>query len=87
VQYPLPYCFILALEFIPKDVEEKVVKDTTPKRFGKIIDIPGLITLILTVSTFMLSITFLGGGNRPVNWIILDFLGYRNRIDCGVLRH
>ena len=49
-------------------------KDTSPKGFSKIIDIPGLITLILTVSTFMLSITFLGGGTDQsigLFWIFL----------------
>jgi MFS family permease len=61
IPFALLFLFLL-WKFIPKVVEEKVVKDTSPKGFSKIIDIPGLITLILTVSTFMLSITFLGGG-------------------------
>jgi len=66
--------FFLLWKFIPKDGEEKIVKDTKPRHFSKIIDIPGLITLILTVSTFMLSITFLGQGSDEsigLFWIFL----------------
>ena len=73
IPFALLFLFLL-WKFIPKVVEEKVVKDTTPKRFSKIVDIPGLITLILTVSTFMLSITFLGGGTDQsigLFWIFL----------------
>ena len=46
---------------------------TESKHQGKIIDIPGIITLILTVSTFMLSITFLGGSAETISlfWIFL----------------
>ena len=61
IPFALLFLFLL-WKFIPKVVEEKVVKDSSPKHFSKIIDIPGLITLILTTSTFMLSFTFLGGG-------------------------
>jgi MFS family permease len=73
IPFALLFLFLL-WKFIPKVVEEKVVKDTSPKGFSKIIDIPGLITLILTVSTFMLSITFLGGGTDQsigLFWIFL----------------
>jgi MFS family permease len=72
---PFSFLFLFLLwKFIPKVGEEKIVKDTSPKHFSKIIDIPGLITLILTVSTFMLSITFLGGGTDQsigLFWIFL----------------
>jgi MFS family permease len=61
IPFSLLFLFLL-WKFIPKISEEKVVKDTAPRRFTKIIDIPGLITLILTTSTFMLGFTFLGGG-------------------------
>ena len=46
---------------------------TESKHQGKIIDIPGITTLILTVSTFMLSITFLGGSSETISlfWIFL----------------
>jgi MFS family permease len=73
IPFALLFLFLL-WKFVPKVVEEKVVKDTSPKHFSKIIDIPGLITLILTVSTFMLSITFLGGGTDQsilLFWIFL----------------
>ena len=46
---------------VPNVAEDKDGKDI-PKRHGKAIDIPGVITLVLTVSTFMLAITFLGKG-------------------------
>lgn len=72
---PFSFLFLFLLwKFIPKVGEEKIVKDTSPKHFSKVIDIPGLITLILTVSTFMLSITFLGGGTDQsigLFWIFL----------------
>jgi MFS family permease len=72
---PFSFLFLFLLwKFIPKGAEEKIVKDTSRKHFSKIIDIPGLITLILTVSTFMLSITFLGGGTDQsigLFWIFL----------------
>ena len=72
---PFSFLFLFLLwKFIPKVGEEKIVKDTNPKHFSKIVDIPGLITLILTVSTFMLSITFLGGGTDQsigLFWVFL----------------
>lgn len=62
IPFALLFLFLL-WKFIPKVGEVKVVKeDTSPRHFSKIIDIPGLITLILTTSTFMLGFTFLGGG-------------------------
>jgi MFS family permease len=73
IPFSLLFLFLL-WKFIPKVGEEKIVKDTSPKHFSKIIDIPGLITLVLTVSTFMLSITFLGGGTDQsigLFWIFL----------------
>jgi MFS family permease len=73
IPFSLLFLFLL-WKFIPKVGEEKIVKDTSAKHFSKIIDIPGLITLVLTVSTFMLSITFLGGGTDQsigLFWIFL----------------
>ena len=73
IPFALLFLFLL-WKFIPKVGEEKIVKDIKPRHFSKIIDIPGLITLILTVSTFMLSITFLGEGSDQsiaLFWIFL----------------
>jgi len=73
IPFALLFLFLL-WKFIPKVSEGKVVKDTSPRHFTKIIDIPGLITLILTTSTFMLSFTFLGGGTDQsiaLFWIFL----------------
>jgi MFS family permease len=59
--------FFLLWKVIPKDSaapnvgKDKDAKDI-PKQHGKTIDIPGVITLVLTVSAFMLAITFLGKG-------------------------
>ena len=60
--------FFLLWKLIPN-----IPSHVEPKRQGKVIDIPGIITLILTVSSFMLSITFLGGGSETVGlfWIFL----------------
>jgi MFS family permease len=59
--------FFLLWKVIPKvsgvpNVGEDKDGKGIPKRHGKAIDIPGVITMILTVSTFMLAITFLGQG-------------------------
>lgn len=67
--------FFLLWKFIPKvSVPENVggVKDGktsegVPKRKAKVIDVPGVVTMVLAISTFMLAITFLGKGK--------DFLG------------
>jgi MFS family permease len=40
-------------KIIPKISEDKAIEDKYTKRAGKTIDIPGLIALILTVTTFM----------------------------------
>jgi MFS family permease len=55
---------------VPRVSEDTVTK---PKGRGSIIDIPGVITLTLTVSTFMLAITFLGKGSSSSGlfWIFL----------------
>jgi len=47
--------------------------DSAPKRHVKVIDIPGVITLVLTTSTFMLCFTFLGKGSEgvPLFWTFL----------------
>ena len=63
--------FFLLWKLIPNIPSH--IPRTESKRQGKIIDIPGIITLILTVSTFMLSITFLGGSSESISlfWIFL----------------
>jgi MFS family permease len=60
-------------KIIPKISEDKAIEDKYTKRARKTIDIPGLITLILTVTTFMLSITFLGQGPESIGlfWAFL----------------
>jgi MFS family permease len=60
-------------KIIPKISEDKAIEDKYTKRAGKTIDIPGLIALILTVTTFMLSITFLGQGPESIGlfWAFL----------------
>ena len=64
--------FFLLWKFIP-NIPSHIPHAAKPKRQGKIIDIPGIITLILAVSTFMLSITFLGGSAETISlfWIFL----------------
>lgn len=58
-------------KIVPKVSEDKSIEDNN--RAGKTIDIPGLITLILTITTFMLSITFLGQGPESIGlfWVFL----------------
>lgn len=58
----------LLWKFIPKIQEgkDKNASDSAPKRHGSVIDIPGVITLVLTTSTFMLCFTFLGKGSEGV---------------------
>ena len=78
---PFAFLFLFLLwKFIPKVgklapkvTEDKAIEEKYNKRFGKSIDIPGLITLILTVSTFMLSITFLGQWPDSIGlfWVFL----------------
>ena len=63
--------FFLLWKFIPKDSvtlpKNTAYNDKVPRRHGRVIDIPGIITMVLAICTFMLSITFLGKGK--------DFLG------------
>jgi MFS family permease len=54
--------------------KDKNTGDNAPKRRGKIIDIPGVITMVLTTSTFMLCFTFLGKGSEGVG-LFWTFLG------------
>jgi MFS family permease len=65
----------LLWKFIPKIQEgkDKNASDSAPKRHGSVIDIPGVITLVLTTSTFMLCFTFLGKGSEgvPLFWTFL----------------
>ena len=53
--------------------EGKGTSNNVPGRHGKVIDIPGVITLTLTVCTFMLAITFLGKGSNSIGlfWVFL----------------
>jgi MFS family permease len=50
----------------PQEGKDKNASDSAPKRHGKVIDIPGVITMVLTTSTFMLCFTFLGKGSEGV---------------------
>ena len=71
--------FFLLWKFIPKDsVAPRAPKNTenndkVPRRHGRVIDIPGVITMVLAICTFMLSITFLGKGKDSLDlfWIFL----------------
>jgi MFS family permease len=58
---------------IPTAPQEGKGNDITPKRHGKVIDIPGVITMAITTSTFMLCFTFLGKGSEGVGlfWTFL----------------
>jgi MFS family permease len=80
---PFAFLFLFLLwKFIPKvsstitseEDKDKSIKNTTDhKHQERIIDIPVVITLILTVSSFMLSITYLGSGGDSITlfWIFL----------------
>ena len=50
----------------PREGKDKNTSDSSAKRHGKVIDIPGVITMVLTTSTFMLCFTFLGKGSEGV---------------------
>ena len=69
--------FFLLWKFIPKDSVAPLPKnsdnDKVPRRHGRVIDIPGVITMVLAICTFMLSITFLGKGKDFLDlfWILL----------------
>ena len=69
--------FFLLWKFIPKDSVAPLPKnsdnDKVPRRHGRVIDIPGVITMVLAICTFMLSITFLGKGKDFLDlfWIFL----------------
>jgi MFS family permease len=81
----IPFAFLLLFllwKFIPKvsltttteEDKDKSTKNTADhKHKEKTIDIPGVITLILTVTSFMLSITYLGQGSDSITlfWIFL----------------
>jgi MFS family permease len=58
---------------IPTAPQEGKGNDSAPKRHGNVIDIPGVITMVLTTSTFMLCFTFLGQGSEGVGlfWTFL----------------
>jgi MFS family permease len=75
----IPFSLVLLFllwKFIPKistaPLEGKG-NDSAAKRHGKVIDIPGVITMVLTTSTFMLCFTFLGKGSEGVG-LFLTFL-------------
>ncbi len=59
---------------IPTAPQESRGNDSAPKRHGKVIDVPGVITMVLTTSTFMLCFTFLGKGSEGVG-LFWTFLG------------
>jgi len=80
----IPFAFLfffLLWKFIPKDSQhpnfgtakngEK--NDKAPKHHGKVIDVPGIVTMVIAICTFMLAITFLGKGKDYVDvfWIFL----------------
>ena len=75
----IPFSLLLLFllwKFIPKistAPQEGKGNDSAPKRHGKVIDIPGVITMVLTTSTFMLCFTFLGKGSEGVG-LFLTFL-------------
>ena len=58
---------------IPAGTQEGKGNDSAAKRHVKVIDIPGVITMVLTTSTFMLCFTFLGKGSEGVGlfWTFL----------------
>jgi MFS family permease len=72
------FFFFLLWKFIPKDSVGPPPKNTedsdkVPRRHGRVIDILGVITMVLAICTFMLSITFLGKGKDFLDlfWIFL----------------
>jgi MFS family permease len=65
--------FIPKISTAPLEGKDKSTSDSAPKRHGKAIDIPGVITMVLTTSTFMLCFTFLGKGSEGVG-LFLTFL-------------
>lgn len=78
---PFAFLFLFLLwKFIPKvsGVPDDLRKDkdstgSVRKGQSKVIDVPGVITMILSVSTFMLAITFLGKGSSAAGlfWTFL----------------
>jgi len=66
--------FIPKISTAPLEGKDKSTSDSVPKRHGKVIDIPGVITLVLTITTFMLAITFLGNGPSALG-LFWTFLG------------
>ena len=58
---------------IPQEGKDKNTSDSAPKRHGKVMDLPGVITMVLTTTTFMLCFTFLGKGSEGVGlfWTFL----------------
>ena len=65
--------FIPKISTAPLEGKDKSTSDSAPKQHGKVIDIPGVITMVLTTSTFMLCFTFLGKGSEGVG-LFLTFL-------------
>jgi MFS family permease len=58
--------FIPKIQTAPLEGKDKSTSDSAPKRHVKLIDIPGVITMVLTSSSFMLCFTFLGKGSEGV---------------------
>ena len=65
--------FIPKISTAPLEGKDKSTSDSAPKRHGKVIDIPGVITMVLTTSSFMLCFTFLGKGSEGIGlfWTFL----------------
>jgi len=65
--------FIPKISTAPLEGKDKSTRDSAPKRHGKVIDIPGVITMVLTTSSFMLCFTFLGKGSEGIGlfWTFL----------------
>jgi MFS family permease len=80
IPFALIFLFLL-WKFIPKDSvatpppppKNTENNDKVPRRHGRAIDIPGVITMVLAICAFMLSITFLGKGKDSLDlfWIFL----------------
>jgi MFS family permease len=80
----IPFSFLflfLFWKFIPKISPVSAIKegDTSPhietkkRKFTSVVDIPGVITLVLTISAFMLAFTFLGQGSETFG-LFISFL-------------
>ena len=77
----IPFSLVLLFllwKFVPKIGTPKISNDekdgkVKKQKFTQLVDIPGLITLILTIASFMLTFTFLGMGTEAASkfWTFL----------------